>query len=98
MTLAEINRRIQKVEPCVELVRGKGYHYYIFDNAEPQAGVVEWNTRPDRFVVGHTLVYDSRSVMEPYLSYQKPSTWIEDGIAYGREIRAREGLPAQGEP
>ena len=33
MTLKEINRAIQAKAPNVTLYRGKGYHYYIFDDA-----------------------------------------------------------------
>ena len=32
MTLAEINRRIAKFAPHVELIRGEGYHYFVFDD------------------------------------------------------------------
>ena len=31
-TLAQINARIAKAHPHIELVRGEGYHYFIFDN------------------------------------------------------------------
>lgn len=35
MTLAEINRRIKLAEPNVELVRGEGYHYYVYSDDGP---------------------------------------------------------------
>lgn len=32
MSLASINNRIKQAEPNVELVRGDGYHYFVYDN------------------------------------------------------------------
>lgn len=86
MTLAQINSRIQKIDPLVELVRDSGYHYYVFDNA-PGEG-----TKPMTFVVGNGLVYETESVMVPYTRQQKASVWIEDGIAFGKKVREANGL------
>lgn len=32
MTLKQINAAIQRSQPHVELVRGEGYHYYVYDD------------------------------------------------------------------
>lgn len=86
MTLKEINARIQKVDPLVELVRGEGYHYYCFDNA-PGEG-----TAPMQFVAGDHLIYETESVMVPYLKQQTSARWIEDGIEFGKRVREEHGL------
>ena len=36
MSLARINRLIAARQKYVELVRGDGYHYYVFDTATPE--------------------------------------------------------------
>lgn len=91
-TLKQINDAIQKVEPCVELVRGQGYHYYVFDN-------VVTNNMGDLkgFLVGDRLVFDDESINVCYLNQQRSSRWIEDGIDFGRRVRNQHGLPEQGE-
>lgn len=71
MTLKEINRRIQKTDPLVELVRDSaGYHYYVFD----------------AYPIGEK-VYETESIMVPYLKQQSAAVWIHDGIEFGRKIR-----------
>lgn len=32
MSLATINKRLKEFDPRLELVRGEGYHYYVFDD------------------------------------------------------------------
>jgi hypothetical protein len=81
MTLKEINKRIQRSQPDVELVRGEGYHYYVFDNS------AEGDKTTGRD--GQTLVFETESVMQMYLSHSSAERWIEDGIEFGENIRAK---------
>jgi len=101
-TLKQINERIQRVEPCVELVRGEGYHYYSFDNGLFPTDAAERKAnqyRPTSLKpgAGDTWVSDDRSEMIPYLGDMPASWWIATGIEYGREMRRRHYLPAQGD-
>lgn len=72
MTLKQINAAIQRQQPNVELVRGEGYHYYVYDNK----------------LDGSAIRFETESVMCPYLSHQSAETWISDGIAFGRKTEA----------
>ncbi len=91
MSLKQINAAIQKVEPLVELVRGEGYHYYVFDNVENE-GMCE-GVKVFYYAEGDTCIYETESVMVRYLNQQKASVWIEDGIQFGKKVRSMRDLP-----
>jgi hypothetical protein len=82
MTLKEINKRIKQADPLVELVRGEGYQYYVFN------GFLDVEDHPNGFVD----VYETESVMVAYLKHQPAAVWIEDGIAFGKKVRAEFGV------
>lgn len=77
MTLKEINRRIQREEPHVELVRGEGYHYYTFTREADDK---------------HDMIYESESVMVMHTSHVDAQTWITDGIEFGQRTRGAWGV------
>jgi hypothetical protein len=79
MTLAEINRRIQVSDPLVTLHRGQGYHYYEFDNMSIKA--------PD-----DRLVYETASVMVPFLKQQPADVWIADALEFASRVREENDL------
>jgi hypothetical protein len=49
MTLAKLNTKMKAtVSPCIELVKGEGYHYFVFDDGaafETESVMVPYTNR-----------------------------------------------------
>jgi hypothetical protein len=69
VTLAQINAKIQQQQPYVELVKGNGYLYFIYDKTTD--GVLVWETE---------------SVMVPFLNNLKATEWISRGVEFGQKF------------
>lgn len=69
-TCASVTKALAaKGHPRVELIRGEGYLFFVFDD-------------PAR------NIYDTRSVMVPRLGDLTLDQWVEDGVAFARDIEA----------
>lgn len=62
-TLKQINKRIQREMPTVELVKGEGYFYLVCDDVANN-------------------VYETQSIMTPFLKDQTAQRWIDDARAF----------------
>lgn len=93
MSLKSINAAIHKLDPCVTLHKGEGYHYYEFDNGDWSQGKDAGFKPVAGYLVGDDLVCDTESVYVTYTSHVEDKNWIEDGFAFGQKVRAEYGLP-----
>lgn len=84
-SLNRINQRIaRRVSPLVELVRGAGYHYFVYDNRDTNDGVA---------------VYETRSVMIWTTAQLTPAQWLEEAQAFAdaMEVVVSERLAIKAE-
>lgn len=68
-----VTRAIAKAgHPQVELVRGDGYHYLIFDNK----------------LDGDALVYASHSIMCSRFNDRTQDQWVAAGVEFAKRVEA----------
>lgn len=77
-TISKVNLAFGRLGIPLELVRGKGYHYYVFDT---MTGPVSRAWRMG--------VYETESVMTPYTSQQPVDRWVADGVAWAQQFAVK---------
>jgi hypothetical protein len=70
LSLKDINARIQREHPEIELVRGQGYHYLVFE----------------KFDGAQLVAYETRSIMVPYTSQQSAQRWLDDARTFAADM------------
>lgn len=69
--------------PEVELVRGDGYHYFVFDNSHPDGA----KDGKMRYLFGADLIYETESIMTAQFRSYSFQRWVEDGIAFAEKVK-----------
>jgi hypothetical protein len=90
MPLKQINARLQKIDPCVELVKAAGYHYFSFDNGvfpESREERKAHNFQPIALKDGSKLVIETEIVYVTYTSHWSDDRWVEEGSAFSKKVR-----------
>ncbi len=93
MTLNEINRAIQAKAPNVTMYRGKGYHYYIFDDVA--RNVHESHSE----YVPYLYMRNSKRWIEDGIAFaEKVEGEIAERGQFGESIRALSPFAPMGAP
>lgn len=84
MSLKKINARLQKIDPCVELVKGDGYHYFTFDNLADESTLSKPVLKE-----GSVQIFEDESVYITYTSHWSDDRWVEEGRTFSQKMRAK---------
>lgn len=76
MSTFNVTKRLAKLgHPEVELVRGEGYHYFVFDSSRVDP------TAP--------LSYTSESVYIPHFRSWPFERWVQEGVSFAEAFKAK---------